>query len=360
MKILLNTTKDKTVGSSRIWIYDLHSYLTKLGLEPDLNVWDKYNHYDVVIFEKGISINELSKVKKQNKYIQCGIINPSDEKRINIKNIISNIKISTENPFDLLKEADFYLVGSVEERDYLLQYSKNVLIFPLIESQFSKVKQHKNETTITLSYHGNLQHLHQFEPNLKNALERLKTVYPIRLIAVYNKKQFGEWKYGRPNIPVETYQWNIDTIEDILLTSDIGLVPCVNITTKTKQRIISVFSKLFFYKQENNGNDYLLRFKNKGNAGRAFVYHQLGIPVVAGFIPSMGHIIGTNQNGFMAHSESGWYYAIEELIKSRDLRQNMADKARVDFEKNYDSTKWTEALYQKLIILVESSGQLSR
>ena len=84
------------------------------------------------------------------------------------------------------------------------------------------------------------------------------------------------------------------------------------------------------------------------NAGRAFVYHQLGIPVVAGFVPSMSHIIGSNQNGFLANSEDGWYYSIEELIKSTELRKKMSEQAKSEFDINYNPLIWAEDLAKKL------------
>ena len=49
--------------------------------------------------------------------------------------------------------------------------------------------------------------------------------------------------------------------------------------------------------------DYILRMKNKSNAGRAFVFHQLGIPVVADITPSNFHIMGGDDCGYLVNSK---------------------------------------------------------
>lgn len=349
MNVVLNTAADKTVGSARIWIYDLYEYFLKIGVKAKLNDWNNYEKYDVVIFGKGTDVTEFEKAKLLNSKIKCGAVNPSDNKAFNLNNLIKNRAYNIQKKStSVLDAADFYIVGSVEERDYFLQYNKNTFIFPLVENYFTKQKEHTDKEKIILSYHGNKIHLHQFDPNLKRALEKLRSKHDIELTAIYNKEHLGEWKKGRPNIPVTTVQWRIDTIEKNLLKSDIGLVPCVNVTSGFRQKLILAFTKFMFLGQENSGPDYVLRFKQKANAGRAFVYHQLNIPVVAGFVPSMSHIIGTNQNGFIAHTEDGWYYSIEKLIQSKLLREEMAARAKKEFEKQYNPHAWAQDLYENI------------
>ena len=43
--------------------------------------------------------------------------------------------------------------------------------------------------------------------------------------------------------------------------------------------------KILIKKIYGRSNDYNLQFKATSNAGRAFVFHQLGIPVIADFWP---------------------------------------------------------------------------
>jgi len=352
MKILLNSRQtDQSFGSPRIFIYNLYSYFKEVDVDAYLNDWENYDNYDVVIFAKGTSITDINKAKEQNPKIKCGVVSPSDGSIIAVRNIVRAVRRrsfqSLTRHIKSREAADFFLLGSIEERDNLLQFNKNCFIFPHVERIFTKIKKHNEKPKITLSYHGNKIHLRQFSPHLKKALERLHSKYNIELVAIYNKKQLGEWRYGRPNIPVKTIQWGIDTIEENLRQSDIGLVPIVNASAKWKHILLLTVTKPFFFFQENE-KSYLLQFKMCANAGRAFVYHQLGIPVVAGFVPSMSHIIGSNQNGFLANSEDGWYYSIEELIKSTELRKKMSEQAKSEFDINYNPLIWAEDLAKKL------------
>lgn len=343
MKITFFSEKDTSVGSTRIWIYDLCHYLRNLqglsGYTQIVSSQEKYNT-DVIIFEKSTSPKIVKEIKDRNPKALIGLINPSFRKKFYITNAESY--------------CDFFIVGSVEERDFSLQFSENVFIFPLIEKMYTKHKKHEKKETTVLSYHGNLHHLAQFQHGLKNALERIDKEYPIQLNIIYNTS-VGKWKTGRPNIPIEIYDWNADTIENQLLESDIGLVPGIATQSNTAGHILKMLSIPFYNsRQGRSTEDFLLRFKNKTNAGRAFVYHQLKIPVVSGFIPSSFHIIGANQNGFLAHNSQGWYSAIKKLIESVDLRTEMAERAYLEFQKQYDPYTWAESLVKDIRKLVRS------
>lgn len=351
LRILFRSQNDTSIGSTRIWINDLSYYLAQIGADTAINNGSEYKDYDVVIFEKGTPLKEIERAKKDNPNIICGLINPTDDADVRSDRLIGFLSARKASGKHY-QAADFFIVGSVEERDYFLRYSPNVFMFPLIERIFTGTKTHTAKEVTTLSYHGNLQHLNQFAYNLKDALEELNGKYQIKLMVIYDLK-LGEWTKGRPDIPIETYQWSSDTIEDLLLQSDIGLVPGVNTLPKSKyKKLLRISTGFYDGGQERFFSDYLLRFKNKSNAGRSFVYHQLSIPVVAGFNPSSFHIIGSNQNGFLAHSKEGWYSAIEQLILSPSLRTKMADGAKREFDKNYDPIVWAEGLYKSISSLV--------
>ena len=54
-------------------------------------------------------------------------------------------------------------------------------------------------------------------------------------------------------------------------------------------------------------NDYLLQYKNTSNASRAFIFHQLKIPVITEIGGSMHHILGDEKCGYICYSENSWY-----------------------------------------------------
>lgn len=334
MKIVFNDNRgSQNVGSTRIWILNLHEWFKQRGYSANLNVWDSYKDFDVAIFGKNVKINEFKKARKGNDRLMCGVVNPSD---------------FTKGKREILEESDFVIVGSIEERDYYYKYKNKVLIFPLIEKMFNKTKKHEECSPITIGYHGNLDHLTQFHPYLKEALDVLSREIPVKLIAIYNKKDLPSWTMGRPNINIEEVQWEYETIEDVLLQCDIGLVPGLAPISARAKKNIFYFMKCFQKSRGSFSTDYLLRFKNTTNSGRAFVFHQLGIPVISDFIPSSFHILSNPKCGYLANSKEGWLFALRELCGSAEIRQEIAKNAKDEFHRLYDPLKWSTRLHNDI------------
>ena len=111
-----------------------------------------------------------------------------------------------------------------------------------------------------------------------------------------------------PNFKTVIEDWNYATIENQLMGCDIGIVP--NIAYLKLSDLINrdVNSNKGFYE-----SDYLIRLKNKSNAGRSFVFHQLGIPVVSDLTPSNLHVMGSGECGHIVSNELGWLKAFRDL-----------------------------------------------
>lgn len=337
MKILFKDEASLNKGSTRIWIYNLFNWMEEKGYNVQLNK-DIDDDTNVVIFGKSTPFKDVSKIREKFPHVKIGIINPSDAKRQNKSK---------------LAIADFYITGSIEERDYYLGYNKNTFIFPLIEDIYKNQKEHTDKDELVLSYHGNKHHLEQFKPNLTNALNKIALKRRIKLIAIYDIKNTGKWKTGRPNIEIEDIQWDIKTIEKELLRSDIGLVTGLNPISKRHKMFIRKFFQLIDFNQTRFVNDYIIEFKNTTNAGRTFVYHQLGIPVISDILPSSFHILADENNGFIAHSTAGWIKAIEFLGFSAERRNQVAKNAKKSFDIYYNPLEWTEKLYNQIIELFD-------
>ena len=83
--------------------------------------------------------------------------------------------------------------------------------------------------------------------------------------------------------------WLQEKMFNRILSFDIGVVPNATISgVDSESPLEGYFS-----------TDYDMRFKNKSNAGRAFVFHQLGIPVVADITPSNFHVMGNPDCGYL-------------------------------------------------------------
>ena len=329
MKIFFYSSGNPKLGSNRIYISNLSYWLSELGedclVSDDL---DKSSQSDVCILNKFTKINDIKKIKKINPNCKIGLIHPSDL-QIDFKKKIENV--------------DFFITGSIEERDHYLFYKKNIFRFPQIERISQKLYHHDNDKKyFKIGYHGNLEHLKEMDNSVKKALEKISKIYKIKLIVVYDIS-LGKWKKGRPNIEIEETNWTFENMLDKMSSVDIGIVPCTNNFFLDKHYNLSNFLIKLIKKFYGRANDYNLQFKATSNSGRAFVFHQLGIPVIADFWPSNFEILDNNQNGYIAHSEKAWFYSIEKLINSPELRNSISKNAQKSFNAKYDPLEWASS-----------------
>ena len=114
---------------------------------------------------------------------------------------------------------------------------------------------------------------------------------------------------------------------------DIGIVPNISEYYSSNLKENTILGK---YK-----SDTIIRFKNKSNAGRCIVFHQLKIPVVADFTPSNLYILGNPNNGYGVCSEEGWLNGFIELTNYKK-RQYISDNAYIESKNKYNLSKWVE------------------
>ncbi len=323
----------KNIGSNRIYIDNLSKWINEKKISTKVsNILEpNFSHY---VLSKYSDIEDVNKIRSFSKQSKIGLIHPSDQ---------------TFKNRSILNKVDFYIVGSLEEKDYYLKYNSNIIRFPQIEEIPNYKKVHKNTDIIKIAYHGNLQHLEEMDRVLKSVLEKLSKNYKIKLYAVYDKS-LGEWKFGRPNIDIEDIDWSLENLIKYITQSDIGIIPSTNnfILDSNIKKFQNTILKTLFKGRNGNDNDYIIRFKVTSNAGRAFVFHQLGIPVVADFWPSHFEILGNDSNGFIAHSFEGWYQSLEKLIINPLLRQKISESAQKNFEKAYDKEIWVNKFIDEI------------
>ena len=128
----------------------------------------------------------------------------------------------------LLKNVDFIIVGSIEEKESMIKYNKNCFIFPLIERMYlnKELKIHNKKDNIIIGYHGNSLHLNHMKIGLKSALEKLSKEINIKLIYICETNK--NWVEGIPNISVQYIKWDLKTIENDIRKFDIGIVPTIS------------------------------------------------------------------------------------------------------------------------------------
>jgi hypothetical protein len=308
------SNRNLNMGSYRIWVHDLSQTLKELGHSVTINE-DFKNKADVIICSKG-DYGRVDKLKEKYPKAKIGVINPSASKKTN---------------------ADFIIVGSVEEM-CSFSWHDNVFLYPLIERMYQKsdLKVHSEKERLVLGYHGHEQHLTKFSPCLKAALEKFQKECDFKLLVVTSSTD-PVWNVGKPNIKeVEYVKWDIKSAKKNIQKIDIGLVP--NITDIKPKDKIKTSSELGLY-----DSDYMVRFKNKSNAGRAFVFVQLGVPVVVDLTPSNLHLFGNTDAGYVAMNSKSWLKALRKL-KDHSHRDFVSKEAIKEFKVQYNPHTWAGKL----------------
>lgn len=326
MKILFIKKGNPNLGANRLAIDNFSELLVKKGIEIKISS-EFETGFDVYMLSKFIKKEEVLDIKNKTNAL-IGAIHPSD--------INDDLK-------SIIDKSNFLLVGSLCERDYLLKYNKPVFIFPQLEKIYSRnisnKKNDENSKILKIGYHGNLEHLHEFSDELNFALEKISTEVNLELHVVYDKS-LGEWK--KPNVTVKEYDWTFENVLNYMSDVDIGIVPSLRKNNFIKKNNVfrNLFLNFFTKTPSKINNDYLIQFKFTSNAGRAFVFHQLKVPVISDFSPENFIINGDMNCGYLAHSYHGWYNALKELAFDKEKRVMIAENALKRFNEIYSSEKY--------------------
>jgi len=250
------------------------------------------------------------------------------------KGLVGAINIPADSG---LKNIDFVIVGSIEEAASLAKY-KNVFIYPLIELMYENItpKIHKKKDVLDMCYHGNSVHLYKLDSGFFRAINSFGKKVRLKIISSSIDKSFFREK--KVNFIHE--KWNIKTISSEILKSDIGV--CPNITQISKKSNYKINQSRGLY-----STDYFFRMKNKSNAGRAFVFHQLGIPVIGDITPSNYRVMGEPNCGLFAMNEDGWVNSIEYLLDHKN-RNFVSKNAYNQFKLKYNPEEWAKNLIDNI------------
>ncbi len=316
---------DISSGSDRIFCLTFSNFLNNLVNCSSEIFESPINNLicDIAIFKKDYPLKKLKEFAKKETSL-IGIVNPSDKSN----NSLASIDI-----------ADFAIVGSIEEKAYYSKYLK-CFVYPLIEEiEENNILDYQSRPDKTICYHGNKQHLDFININIEKALIRLKSEgYKFR--AVYDFKKLGKCK---KKFITDHIQWEENTWLNEISNSTVGVFP----STHYPGFIRSKLSKLISRKRILR-NDYLLQYKNTSNASRAFVFHQLKIPVVAEIGGSIHHILGDEECGYICYSEKSWYDSISRLCKDKNLNKRFAEKASILMKTLYDPNIWCDKFINEM------------
>lgn len=321
----LTFNPNEKTASYRMWVKDLSKTLNLLG--HNTNIFTEFNEID--------------------KNTDCIILCKSAYKAVDsVKSIFPECIIGAINiDKDYVNSnISFVIVGSVEEYASMGKY-KNVFIYPLIERKFLSApdKKHNNENELfKICFHGNYPHLFKFEPFLKNAIEIFdKEVKKVSLEVITGNPEFP-WEVGKPDVEVNMHDYDENFI-DIVQSCDIGIVPNVSdirVIAPGIESVSSIHHGLY-------NTDYFLRMKNKTNAGRAYVFYQLGIPVIHDLSPSSFELLVKTGYNICAHDSDSYLKEMKRLF-DYDFRNEVANKNKKVMQEYYNPQEHARILIDKI------------
>lgn len=231
-------------------------------------------------------------------------------------------RAAQENSID---RYDFVVVNSIEAADYFSIPDQSVFIyptFPIIDPAEVISNDDRSTNTLRIGYHGNKIHLSAMYPRITEALNRLGKHMEIEFWAMYNIRELGRWnEKGLNRIKVNHVQYAQENYAKYISKVDIGIVPQF-IPVRESRFMRWLMGSLWSLFNERHDN-FFMRFKETTNNGRAYVFAQYEIPVVADMTPSSCALFGENEYGYVAYSSNQWFNALEVLARNMDLRRRM-------------------------------------
>ena len=245
-------------------------------------------------------------------------------------------KISTKRPFKLglldpradsevdLQCFDFVVFNGIESRDFFSDKVDKSFVYWVFPEAPAKTPL-KAKKTFVLGYHGNRFHLRAMYPRITDAINRIADEYDVELWAMYNfrnkhRAPFPEYKF---KFKVEHINFSESKYSSYMANADVGIIP--QIIPVKNNRIFRFLIGNWKRKHNEHYWDYFLRFKETTNIGRAILFSQYKIPVVADMTPSACRYIREDVNGFVAASTGGWYKSIRKLIEKKQLREKLGE-----------------------------------
>jgi glycosyltransferase involved in cell wall biosynthesis len=289
---------------------------------PNIDFYkSNYKDYDIALFMT-YDYMRVESIKRKFPHLKIGIIDPRSPAVLSV------------TPY-----CDFLIVDGIEMEDYwqiakkpifrYVEYPKLNLTPEVLQSiKYRKQKLSELSDTIFIGYHGNSFHIMEGDKNLTPALEQLNSKYNIELLLMHNEplpKHASRYKSALPNgLKIRHAPWSMENYINFLSLSDIGIVPNNLGATPADPATTG-----------DPNTDYCLSFKMTSNPGRLVIFGLLNIPVVADFYPSSLQLLQRG-TGFVAHSQAGWYAALEKLILSESLRKEMASNLQQLVNKEFN------------------------
>jgi hypothetical protein len=253
---------------------------------------------------------------------------------------------------------DFVVVNSIEAADYFSIPDQSVFIyptFPIMDPADVISNDERSKNTLQIGYHGNKIHLSAMCPRITEALNSLGKKIEIEFLAMYNILELGRWnERGLKGIKVKHLQYEPENYLKYISKVDIGIVP--QLIPVRESRFIRWLIGSPFYRFNERHDNFFMRFKETTNNGRAYVFAQYGIPVVADMTPSSCALFGESEYGCVAYSTNQWFNALESLARDMDLRREMGSALKKRYETLARPEEVNKRFAQFLTAIVKNSS----
>jgi len=242
----------------------------------------------------------------------------------------------------------------------LLPKYNNVFIVNLIEEMHNRnfMKLHEDKSSVlTIGIHGSYTHVPKLSYGFIDAVEEINNENPgtFKILSISNQPKNALNFFNRMGISkteLQCKEWEYLTFLHEIEQMDIGVVCNTSDLTKMHPELDNIFDpEVGLYK-----SDYAIRFKNKSNPGRAFVFFQSGIPIIADMTPSHFPMLFDAECGFLASNKESWKNALNKLRDAK-LRQGMAEKANIRFMNLYSMQRDADNLVKKIKEIIDVRHQ---
>ena len=254
---------------------------------------------------------------------------------------------------------DFLVLNSIESADYFAERDQPTFIYPTFPIMLGNAERKKSDNKkLIIGYHGNKIHLQAMFPRITDAMTRLRREFEFDFYAMYNIDKLGKWdEKGLRGVNVKHIQFEYSSYLRYMAQVDIGIIP--QLIPVRRSKMLRWFMGTVMSKYNERHDNFFLRFKETTNNGRAFVFAQYGIPIVADLTPSSCALLGENEYGYVAYTSNQWFNMLKKLSYDRGAREHMGILLNNRFNKLADPDKLNHKLIGFIKALMESDASIS-
>ena len=213
-------------------------------------------------------------------------------------------------------------------------------------------KEFTQDDPAILCYHGNSMHIISMIPKLMN----ISIPVRLRIVIKGSEKNFvlglvqrELQRLGMEYISIDILKYNPSSIWSDLKDCDVGLAP-TEVHALLPHSELASLTAASYMQEDIQPEDRIRRCKRTANAGRSFVFFQLGIPVITDACPE-----SIMQTSFLSHNIAlvafryeFWSILLTRLLKDYEERVAISKRARYYAENFLTSRIQSANLLDKL------------